>query len=97
MIARLPLIKGAILTFKTGIAKLNRRLWSADEQPDALFRTQDVVNMLRVAPRRVEALLDSVVRAGAQTALMMVKSWYPGLDLQALTGLRARAEPDIAE
>ena len=53
--------------------------------------------MLRAAPHRVDALLDSAVRAGAQTALMMVKSWYPGLDLQALTGLRAGSEPDIAE
>ena len=74
MIARLPLIKGAILTFKTRIAKLNRRLWSADEQPNALFRTQDVVNMLWAAPRRVDALLESAVWAGAQTTLMMTRS-----------------------
>ena len=58
-VARLPLIKGVILTFKTGIAKLNRRLWPADEQPGALFRMQDVVDVLRAAPRRVDALLDS--------------------------------------
>ena len=94
--ARLPLIKGAILTFKTSIAKLNRRLWPADQQPGALFNTQDVVDMLRAAPRRVDALLDSAVRAGAQTTLMIVKSWYPGLDLQALTGLRAGSEADVS-
>ena len=68
-IARLPLIKGAILTFKTSIAKLNRPLWPADQQPGVLFNTQDVIDMLRAAPRRVDALLDSVVRAGAKTAL----------------------------
>ena len=52
--------------------------------------------MLRAAPRRVDLLLDSAVRADAQAALMLVKSWYPGLDVGVLTGLRADSDADVS-
>ena len=39
--------------------------------------TAAVAAMLRAAPRRVELLLDSAIRAGAQAALMLVRSWSP--------------------
>ena len=63
--ARLPLVKGALCAFKTGLVKLNRLIWPSAEMPSAPDITAAVVNMLRAAPRRINALLDSAVRAGA--------------------------------
>ena len=89
-------MKGAICAFKTGIVKLNQLIWPAAELPGAPDTTTNVVDMLRVAPRRVDLLLNFAVRTGAQTALMMVKSWYPGLDLKILTGLRTSSDADVS-
>ena len=76
--ARLPLVKGAICAFKTRVVKLNKLIWPAAEQPGAPDTTANVIDMMRPAPRWVDLLLDSAVRAGTQAALMLVKSWYPG-------------------
>ena len=94
--ARLPMVKGAIFVFKTGIAKLNRLLWGSEDQPEMHESTDAVAAMLRAAPRRVDHLLDSAVCASAQAALMLVRSWYPGLDLSILTGLRAGSDEDVS-
>ena len=94
--ARLPLLKGALFVFKTGISKLNRLLWNRQDEPEVRESSEAVAAMLRAAPRRVEHLLDSAVRAGAQTALMLVRSWYPGLDLSVLTGMRAGSDEDVS-
>ena len=44
--ARMPLVKGAICTFKIGIVKLNKLIWPAAEQPGAPDTTANVVDML---------------------------------------------------
>ena len=89
------MVKGAIFTFKTGVSKLNRLLWGRKDEPEMHESTDAVAAMLRAAPRRVEHLLDSAVRAGAQAALMLVRSWYPGLDPSVLTGMHAGSDADI--
>ena len=94
--ARLPMVKGAIFVFKAGITKLNRLLWPSEDQPEMHESNEAVAAMLRVAPRRVDHLLDSAVRAGAQAALMLVRSWYLGLDLSVLTGMRAGLDEDVS-
>ena len=94
--ARLPMLKGALFVFKTGISKLNRMLWPSAGQPEMRESTEAIAAMLRAAPRRVEHLLDSAVRAGAQAALMLVRSWYPGLDLSVLTGMRVGSDEDVS-
>ena len=94
--ARMPLVKGAILAFKTGVVKLNKLIWPAAEKPGTPDTTARVIDMLRAAPRRGDLLLDSIVRAGAQAALMLVKSWYPGLDVGVLTGFRAGSDTDVS-
>ena len=80
--ARLPLIKGALCAFKTGVLKLNRLLWTANQVSDAPETTTQVTAMLIATPRCVRALLESAVRSGAQMALTAAVSWYPGLDLR---------------
>jgi len=94
--ARLPTLKGALFVFKAGIGKLNRLLWPSSGQPEMRESTEAISAMLRAAPRRVDHLLDSAVRAGAQTALMLVRSWYPGLDLSVLTGMRVGSDEDVS-
>ena len=59
--ARLPLVKGALCTIKTGVVKLNHLLRPSAGTPAAPDTTADVVNMLKAAPRRIGALLDSAV------------------------------------
>ena len=93
--ARMPLLKGAIFVFKSGISKLNRLIWNRQDEPEMRESTEAVAAMLRAAPRRVGHLLDSAVRAGAQAALMLVRSWYPGLDLDLLTAMRAGSGADL--
>ena len=94
--ARLPMLKGALFVFKAGISKLNRLLWPSEGQPEMHESNEAVAAMLRAAPRRIEHLLDSAVRAGAQDALMLVRSWYPGLDLSVLTGMRVGSDEDVS-
>ena len=84
---RLPLVKGALCAFKTGMVKLNRLLWPSARTPAAPDTTTDIVNMLKAAPRCIGALLDSAVRAGAQTTLATLVSWCPTLDLNLLAGM----------
>lgn len=94
--ARLPLLKGAVCAFKTGVLKLNRLLWPANRVPDEPDATAQVTTMLTVAPRRIRALLDSAARAGAQMTLATVVSWYPGLDLSLLRAVRAGSDSDLS-
>ena len=70
-------MKGALYAFKTGVVKLNRLLWPSARTLAAPDTTADVVNMLKAAPWRIGALLDSAIRAGTQTTLATVVSWYP--------------------
>ena len=63
--ARLPLVKGALCAFQTGVVKLKRLLWPSARTPAAPDTTADVVHMLKSTPRCIGALLDSAVRAGA--------------------------------
>ena len=58
---RLPLVKGALCAFKTGVVKLNSLIWPISGLPGAPDTTANVVNMLWAAPRRINALLDSPV------------------------------------
>ena len=90
------MLKGALFVFKAGISKLNRLLWPSEGQPEMHESNEAVAAMLRAAPRRVDHLLDSAVRAGAQAALMLVRSWYPGLDLSVLTGMRVGSDEDVS-
>ena len=59
--ARLPLVKGALCAFKTGVVKLNHMFWPSARTLAVPDTTADVVNMLKAAPRRIGALLDSAV------------------------------------
>src|SRR4051812_36380167 len=52
--------------------------------------------LLKAIPRRIEALLDSAARTGAQTALQTVLTWYPTLILEKLTSIRDGAS-DLLE
>ena len=44
--------------------------------------------LLKAAPRRIEALLDSAARTSAEMALQTVLSWYPKLSLARLYTMR---------
>ena len=66
------------------------------DQGEAPNATNDqVLLLLKAAPRRVRALLDSAARAGAETALQATLSWYPKLNLDALSAMRKGAEAAI--
>ncbi|KAK1644531.1 hypothetical protein QYE76_062336 [Lolium multiflorum] len=50
---------------------------------------------LKGAGRRIREWQCSAARAGADSALRVACSWYPELDLDALTGVREGAETDL--
>src|SRR4051812_13856758 len=61
----------------------------ASDRGEALNATTEQTRiLLKVIPRRIDALLDSASRTGAQTALQMVLSWYPQLKLSRLYTVR---------
>ena len=49
-LARIPLLKGALCSFQTGVEKLNRLLWPAAQLPTTPDTTTQVTAMLVAAP-----------------------------------------------
>ena len=80
--ARIPHVKGALCTYKAGVQKLNNKLFRSRAEPIPAKTAEDVAQNLKVAPRRLDAMLDSAFRSGVQASLAIVKSWHPTADLQ---------------
>ncbi|KAK1611581.1 hypothetical protein QYE76_035254 [Lolium multiflorum] len=72
--------------------QLYRTLWPGEEVPDTFSLISD---RLKGAGRRIREWQCSAARAGADSALRVACSWYPELDLDALTGVREDAETDL--
>ncbi|KAK1664257.1 hypothetical protein QYE76_052416 [Lolium multiflorum] len=72
--------------------QLFRTLWPGEEVPDTFSLISD---RLKGAGRRIREWQCSAARAGADSALRVACSWYPELDLDALTGVREGAETDL--
>nr|XP_051211732.1 uncharacterized protein LOC127329240 [Lolium perenne] len=66
-------------------------LWPEEELPGNITLT---ASRLNDAGHRIREWQCSAARAGADTALRSVCSWYPALDLDALQGVRADAPTD---
>jgi hypothetical protein len=66
-------------------------LWPEEELPGDITLTAARLND---AGHRIREWQCSAARAGADTALRSVCSWYPALDLDALQGVRADAPTD---
>ncbi|XP_051207713.2 uncharacterized protein [Lolium perenne] len=66
-------------------------LWPEEELPGNITLTAARLND---AGHRIREWQCSAARAGADTALRSVCSWYPALDLDALQGVRADAPTD---
>src|SRR3954465_8406586 len=64
------------------------------EAPNAT--TEQTRQLLRVIPRRIDVLIDSAGRTGAETALQTVLSWYPQVKISQLYSLREGAN-DLLE
>jgi hypothetical protein len=64
------------------------------ETPNAT--TEQTRILLKAIPRRIDVLLNSAGRTGAETALQTVLSWYPQVKLSQLHSLRDGAE-DLLE
>ncbi|KAK1676992.1 hypothetical protein QYE76_037840 [Lolium multiflorum] len=67
-------------------------LWPGEEVPDTFSLISD---HLKGAGRRIREWQCSAARAGADSALRVACSWYPELNLDALTGVREGAETDL--
>ncbi|KAK1686670.1 hypothetical protein QYE76_047518 [Lolium multiflorum] len=72
--------------------QLFRTLWPGEEVPDTFSLISD---RLRGAGKRIREWQCSAARAGADSALRVACSWYPELNLDALTGVREGAETDL--
>nr|XP_051210853.1 uncharacterized protein LOC127328283 [Lolium perenne] len=72
--------------------QLYRTLWPGEEVPDTFSLIND---RLKGAGRRIREWQCSAARAGADSALRVACSWYPELNLDALTGVREGAETDL--
>src|SRR3954451_23147778 len=59
------------------------------EAPNAT--TEQTRTLLKAIPRRIDVLLNSAGRTGAETALQTVLSWYPQVKLSKLHSLRENA------
>jgi hypothetical protein len=73
-------------------AQLYRTLWPGEVVPDSFSLISD---SLKGAGRRIREWQCSAARAGADSALRVACSWYPELDLDALTGVREQAETNL--
>ncbi|KAK1605052.1 hypothetical protein QYE76_028725 [Lolium multiflorum] len=73
-------------------ARLFKTLWPGEVVPDTFSLISD---RLKGAGRRIREWQCSAARAGADSALRVACSWYPELDLDALTGVRENAETDL--
>jgi hypothetical protein len=72
--------------------QLFRTLWPGEVVPDTFTLISD---RLKGAGRRIREWQCSAARAGADSALRVACSWYPELNLDALTGVREGAETDL--
>ncbi|KAK1645989.1 hypothetical protein QYE76_063794 [Lolium multiflorum] len=72
--------------------QLFRTLWPGEEVPDTFSLISD---RLKGAGKRIREWQCSAARAGADSALRVACSWYPELNLDALTGVREGAETDL--
>jgi hypothetical protein len=72
--------------------QLFRTLWPAEVVPDTFTLISD---RLKGAGRRIREWQCSAARAGADSALRVACSWYPELNLDALTGVHEGAETDL--
>ena len=68
-------------------------LWPDAVVPSTVSR---LARWLEVGVERLGLWRASAARAGAETALRFVVSWYPGLDLDRLAAQRAGATEDLA-
>ncbi|KAK1680702.1 hypothetical protein QYE76_041550 [Lolium multiflorum] len=73
-------------------SQLFRTLWPGEVVPDTFSLISD---RLKGAGRRIREWQCSAARAGADSVLRVACSWYPELDLDALTGVREGAETDL--
>ncbi|KAK1607820.1 hypothetical protein QYE76_031493 [Lolium multiflorum] len=73
-------------------SQLYRTLWPGEQVPHTFSLISD---RLKGAGRRIREWQCSAARAGADSALRVACSWYPELDLDALTGVREGAETDL--
>ncbi|KAK1604510.1 hypothetical protein QYE76_028183 [Lolium multiflorum] len=71
--------------------QLFRILWPGEVLPDTFSLISD---RLMGAGKRIREWQCSAARAGADSALRVACSWYPELNLDALTGVREGAETD---
>ncbi|XP_071677139.1 uncharacterized protein [Lolium perenne] len=71
--------------------QLFRTLWPGEEVPDTFSLISD---RLKGADRRIREWQCSAARAGADSALRVACSWYPELNLDALTAKR-QDRPDL--
>lgn len=72
--------------------QLYRTLWPGEVVPDTFSLISD---RLKGAGKRIREWQCSAARAGADSALRVACSWYPELNLDALTGVREEAETDL--
>nr|XP_051196678.1 uncharacterized protein LOC127310013 [Lolium perenne] len=72
--------------------QLFRTLWPGEVVPDTFTLMSD---RLKGAGKRIREWQCSAARAGADSALRVACSWYPELNLDALTGVREGAETDL--
>ncbi|KAK1691918.1 hypothetical protein QYE76_008615 [Lolium multiflorum] len=72
--------------------QLFRTLWPGEEVPDTFSLISD---RLKGAGKRIREWQCSAARARADSALRATCSWYPELNLDALTGVREGAETDL--
>ncbi|KAK1677437.1 hypothetical protein QYE76_038285 [Lolium multiflorum] len=72
--------------------QLFRTLWPGEVVSDTFTLISD---RLKGAGRRIREWQCSAARAGADSALRVACSWYPELNLDALTGVREGAETNL--
>ena len=73
-------------------SQLFKTLWPGEVVPDTFSLISD---RLKGACKRFREWQCSAARAGADSVLRVACSWYPELDLDALTGVREGAETDL--
>ena len=57
--ARIPLVKGALCAYKTGVQKLNSKLFRSRAEPIPNKTSEDVAQNLKAAPRQLDLMLNS--------------------------------------
>ena len=93
--ARVPLVKGALCAYKTGVQKLNDKLFRSRTAPIPNKTSEDVARNLKAAPRQLDLMLNSAFQSGVQASLAIVKSWHPTVDLNLFRALREGSEAEV--